>query len=105
MVSTRPDISFTVSILSRFMQEPRELHWRCVKRLLRYIKTTKDYCLIYTKNKTSKYELVGYSDADYAGSIDDRKSTSGYVFKLNNCIITWNSAKQKTVSLSTTEAE
>jgi hypothetical protein len=105
MVSTRPDISYTVSVLSRFMQEPRELHWRCVKRLLRYIKTTKDYCLIYTKNKTSKYELVGYSDADYAGSIDDRKSTSGYVFKLNNCIITWNSAKQKTVSLSTTEAE
>ena len=48
MVSTRPDISYTVSILSRFMQEPRELHWRCVKRLLRYIKTTKDYCLIYT---------------------------------------------------------
>ena len=105
MVSTRPDISYTVSVLSRFMQEPRELHWRCVKRLLRYIKTTKDYCLIYTKNKTSKYELVGYSDADYAGSIDDRKSTSGYVFKLNNCIFRWNSAKQKTVSLSTTEAE
>jgi hypothetical protein len=105
MVSTRPDISYTVSVLSRFMQEPRELHWRCVKRLLRYIKTTKDFCLIYSKKKVSKYELVGYSDADYAGSIDDRKSTSGYVFKLNNCIITWNSAKQKTVSLSSTEAE
>jgi hypothetical protein len=66
------------------------------QKIIKVIKTTKDYCLIYTKNKTRKYELVGYSDADYAGSIDVRKSTSGYVLKLNNCIIT--------VSLSTTEA-
>ncbi len=105
MISTRPDISYSVSVLSRFMQKPRELHWRFVKRLLRYIKTTKNYCIIYRKNKTKNSELLGYSDADYAGSVEDRKSTSGYVFTYNNCIVTWNSAKQKTVSLFSTEAE
>jgi hypothetical protein len=107
MVGTRPDICFSVSLLSRFMQSPRELHWRLVKKLLLYVKTTQDYCLIYTKTKTKENisQLIGYSDADYAGSVDDRKSTSGYIFKYNNCVVTWNSAKQKTVSLSSTEAE
>jgi hypothetical protein len=105
MVGTRPDICYTVSVLSRYMQNPRELHWRFVKKLLKYIKTTKDFCLVYTKNKSSDSELIGYSDADYAGSVEDRRSTSGYVFTYKNCLVTWNSGKQKTVSLSSTEAE
>ena len=73
MVGTRPDICYTVSVLSRYMQNPRELHWRFVKKLLKYIKTTKDFCLVYTKNKSSDSELIGYSDAEYAGSVEDRR--------------------------------
>jgi hypothetical protein len=71
--------------------------------LLKYIKTTRDFALVYTCTKVNS--LTGYSDADYAGSMDDRKSTSGYVFKYGECVISWKSGKQKTVSLSSTEAE
>jgi hypothetical protein len=105
MINTRPDICYSVSVLSRFMQQPRELHWRYLKRLLRYVKTTIDYSIIYTKNSSKMIELVGYSDADYAGDIEDRKSTSGYTFKYKGCLISWNSSKQKIVSLSSTESE
>ncbi len=69
MTATRPDISYAVSFLSRFMQEPRELHWRFVKRLLRYVKTTKEYSLIFKKNsECSISNLIGFTDSDYAGS-------------------------------------
>jgi hypothetical protein len=105
MTCTRPDISYSVSTLSKFMQEPRELHWRFLKRLLRYLKTTSDYSLVYRRSSPQETHLIGYTDSDYAGSIEDRKSTSGYAFKYGNCLISWNSSKQKTVSLSSTEAE
>ena len=104
--NTRPDISFAVSLLSRFMQKPRELHWRFLKRLLRYIKTTNFYSLVFKKNnKTCMPKLIGFTDSDYAGSLDDRKSTSGYAFNYGECLISWHSSRQKTVSLSSTEAE
>ncbi|CAF0996295.1 unnamed protein product [Brachionus calyciflorus] len=105
MISTRPDISYSVSVLSRYMQMPRELHWRYLKRLLRYVKTTKHYNLVYQRDNTKEIEFIGYSDADYAGNIEDRKSTSGYVFKYKNCPVSWNCSKQKVVSLSSTESE
>ena len=103
MTSTRPDISYTVGVLSRFMHEPRELHWRFLKRLLRYVKTTRDFSLVYTKNK--EQNLVGYTDSDFGSNVEDRKSTAGYCFMYGNCLISWNSAKQKVLSLSSTEAE
>ena len=105
MTCTRPDISYSVSILSRYMQEPRELHWRFLKRLMKYVNTTRDLSLTFQKGKETKIKLIGFTDSDYATSLDDRKSNSAYVFKYNNCTISWNSAKQKTVSLSSTEAE
>jgi hypothetical protein len=105
MTCTRPDISYSVSTLSRFMQEPRELHWRFLKRLLRYVKTTSEYSLVYSRSTPTETKIIGYTDSDYAGSVEDRKSTSGYAFKYGNCLISWNSSKQKTVSLSSTEAE
>ena len=71
VTSTRPDIAYAVSVLSRFMQQPRELHWCHVKRLLKYVKATKNYNLVYTKSE--KTALLGYSDADYANDIDDRR--------------------------------
>ena len=87
MTCTRPDISYSVGILSRFMQNPKELHWRYLKRVLRYVKTTKHYSLIYSKSHESKATLIGFTDSDYAGSIDDRKSTSGYAFKFGECLV------------------
>jgi hypothetical protein len=103
MQCSRPDICYSVSILSRYMQQPRELHWRFVKKLLKYIELTKHYSLVYTK--TTLLEIKGYTDSDYGSSTEDRKSISGYLFKYGDCSITWNSSKQKTVALSSTEAE
>ncbi|XP_017972474.1 PREDICTED: uncharacterized mitochondrial protein AtMg00810-like [Theobroma cacao] len=74
-----------------------------VRRMLRYVKGTIDYGILYKKDKECK--LVGYCDADYAGDYDTRRSTTGYVFKLGSGVISWCSKRQPTVSLSTTEAE
>ena len=104
MTCSRPDISYSVGILSRYMHQPRELHWRYLKRLLKYIHTTKSYRLKFAKHD-NKISLTGYCDSDYASSVEDRKSISGYVFQYNDSAISWNSAKQKQVSLSSTEAD
>ena len=103
MVCTRPDISYSLSALSRFMCKPREKHWRFVKQLIKYIKSTRNYALIYPK--TNSTIINGFSDSDHAGDLGDRKSTSGYLFKLGECTISWRSAKQNTVAISSTEAE
>jgi hypothetical protein len=110
MTGTRPDISFSVSLLSRFSSCPKEKHWRCLKHLMKYLNSTGNYYLKYSQCDSillnqSGLNLIGYSDADYASNLDDRKSTSGYTFMLNNCCITWKSTKQKTVALSSTESE
>lgn len=70
---------------------------------MKYIKTTRDYCLVYRKQ--NNISLVGYSDSDHAGDLGDRKSTSGFVFMIGSCTVSWKSIKQKTVALSSTEAE
>ena len=101
MLGTRPDIAFAVGAVSRYSSNPGEGHWKAVKRILRYLKGTITYELTYGEAAT----LQGYTDADWAGAIDDRHSTSGYVFKLSGGAITWSSKKQATVALSSTEAE
>lgn len=73
------------------------------KRILRYLKGSTEYGIMYRRNQ--KEELVGYSDSDYVGDLDDRKSTSGYVFMMGSGAIYWSSRKQPVVTLSTTEAE
>jgi len=77
----RPDICYTVSVLSRFMTAPRETHRRFVKQLLRNVKSTRDYALIFPRSNSMT--LTGYSDSDHAGDLGDRKSTSGFVFILD----------------------
>lgn len=104
LVHTRPDIAFSVGVVSRYMERPTTLHFSAVKRILRYIKGTTEYGLIYSKNSGNN-ELTGYSDSDLAGHIDDRRSTGGVVFYLNESVITWVSQKQKCVALSSCEAE
>ncbi|KAE8708634.1 hypothetical protein F3Y22_tig00110336pilonHSYRG00004 [Hibiscus syriacus] len=100
---TRPDIFYVVSVMNRYMQNPKKPHLEAVRRILRYVKSTIDYGLLYKKGEDCK--LVGYFDADYAGDNDTRRSTTRYVFKLGSGTISWCSKRQPTVSLSTTEAE
>ncbi|KAL5567911.1 hypothetical protein UlMin_024486 [Ulmus minor] len=100
---TRPDISYAVGVMSRYMQNPKKPHLEAVRRILRYVKSTIDYGLLYKKGEDCK--LVGYCDVDYVGDHDTRRSTTGYVFKLGSGTISWCSKRQPTVSLSTTEAE
>jgi hypothetical protein len=102
MMCTRPDICYAVGLVSKFQSNPGLAHWKAVKRILRYLKGTMDYVLCY---QGLDLRLVGYSDADWGGNIDERKSTSGYVFLLNNGAITWSSKKQSCIALSTMEAE
>ena len=99
---TRPDIAFAVGMCARFSAAPTTQHWTAVKRILRYLKGTLNLGLVY---KSDDNELVAYSDADWAGDLNDRKSTSGYVFILGGAAISWKSRKQSCVALSTAEAE
>ena len=100
---TRPDISYAVSSVARFTSKPTKQHWMAVKRIFRYLNGTISLGLLYSKDKGK--ECTGYSDADWAGDLNDRKSTSGFVFKLSGAAISWRSKKQSCVALSTAEAE
>lgn len=105
-VSTRPDIAYAVNSISRFMENPGQAHWQAGKRIIRYLNGTSKVGLKYDGGgKQDSMKLTVYADADWAGDIDSRKSTSGMVIKLNNCVISWLSKKQQTVALSTAEAE
>ena len=99
MTSTRLDIMFVVSLVSRFMHQPHESHWQATKRILRYVSGTKFYGLFYTSANDSN--AVAYTDADWEGSLDDQKSTSGYAFLFGGNLVSWSSKKQPTVALST----
>ena len=102
MLATRPDIAYSVGVLSRFAENPNKLHWNAVKRVLRYLKGTKRMALQYLRVPNPK--IIGYSDADWASDAD-RKSISGYAFFIGTCLVTWRSRKQSTVALSTAESE
>ena len=95
MVCTRPDISHTVGVVSRYMHNPGKDHWQAVKWILRYIHNTVDVGLVF-EQKDSQY-LVGYCDSDYAGDLDKRRSTTGYVFTIANAPVSWKSTLQSTV--------
>lgn len=104
MVHTRPDIAFSVGMVSRFMERPTALHMSAVKRILRYVKGTLEYGLVYTRGK-GNYLLAGYSDSDLGGDVEDRKNTGGMAFYLDESLITWVSQKQRCVALSSCDAE
>ena len=100
---TRPDISFAVGMLGRYQSNPGIDHWKAGKKVLRYLQGTKDYMLTY--KRSSHLEVVGYSDSDYAGCVDSRKSTFGYMFLLARGAVSWKSGKQSVIATSTMEAE
>lgn len=100
---TRPDISFTVSTLMRFNNDPRPFHWTLVKHCIAYLKATANLVITYRKGIDIK--PYGFSDASYADEPDSRKSTAGYVFLSSGGPVSWKSMTQRNVSTSTGEAE
>ena len=108
---TRPDIAYAVKELSRFLINPGPKMWAAAKNVLRYLKGTQTHGIrfggraSYNTLATSPSHLVGYSDSDWAGQVDDRKSTSGLIFYLNNGAISYACKSQKCVALSTAESE
>ena len=103
LMNTMPDICSVVNTLSRYLVAPRRVHLVAAKHVMRYLKGMVDYGLSYTGDHD--FRLFGYSDSDWAGSVSDRKSTSGGCFSLGSGMISWLSRKQSSVALSTAEAE
>ncbi|KAL0536337.1 hypothetical protein IC582_025283 [Cucumis melo] len=103
LTASQPDITYAIRICARFQSDPRTLHLEAVKRIIKYVHKTSDFGILYSYDINSI--LVRYCDADWAGSSDDRKSTSRGCFFLGNNLIPWLSKKQKCVSLSTAKAE
>ncbi|KAM0018090.1 putative RNA-directed DNA polymerase [Helianthus debilis subsp. tardiflorus] len=103
LLHTRPDLCYPVSLLSRFMQEPKEQHLKAVKQILRYIKGTKEHGIIYKRQGGCK--ITGYSDSSFGVNTDKGKGTTGLVFYFGESPITWCTQKQQTVALSSCESE
>ncbi|KAM1132608.1 hypothetical protein ACFX19_047681 [Malus domestica] len=102
-VCTRPNLAFAISVLKRYQSNPEEQHWIAAKKMLRYLQRTKSFMLTY--KRVQDLELKGYVDSDFAGCVDDKKSTSGYIFFLTGAAVSWRSAKQKALATSTMEVE
>lgn len=104
--NSRLDISFAIGLINRFMSEPKQSHLLAAKRVLRYLKGTSDFGILFPKvSKQDKVELVGISNSDWFGDNVDRRSTVGYVFKLHGALVCWCSKKQAVVALSSCEAQ
>ena len=102
VTGTRPDLAVATGEVAKYCNNPGLQHWAAVKRILRYLKGTVNLGLLFNpKNST----LVGYSDADWAGDLDSRRSTTGYLFEIGGVPVSWKSKRQATVALSTAEAE
>jgi hypothetical protein len=105
LVNTRPNLAFVVGYVSHFLEEPREDHLAVVKKILRYVMGICNWGLWFGRKKGNQVLLRGFSDADFAGDVDARKSTTGVIFFLVNNPITWQATKQKVVAQSSYESE
>ncbi|KAK6115708.1 hypothetical protein DH2020_007977 [Rehmannia glutinosa] len=103
LTTSRPDIPFAVVVCARFQSAPKESHMTAAKIILRYLKDTMNQDIEFKKENNCK--LVGYTYNDWVGSVDDRKSTSFYIFCLRTNIISWSSKKQKSIALSSARVE
>ncbi|KAK6142848.1 hypothetical protein DH2020_023196 [Rehmannia glutinosa] len=103
LTTSRPDVMYSVCLCARYQANPKITHLKALKRIIRYIGGTTNLEIRYTKDTNTN--LVGFSDSDWAGDVDDRKSTTGGCFYLGNNLVSWYSRKQNCVSLSTVESE
>ena len=104
LAHTRSDLAYALSIVSQFMQNPGEQHMNAIMRILRYLKSTPGKGILFTKNVDCQ-SVDAYSDADWAGAIDDKRFTSGYFTFVGGNLVTWRSKKQNVVACSSAEAE
>lgn len=104
LLHSRPDLAFSVGVASRYMEKPTVMHMNAIKQIMRYLKGTIHFGLVYTEGE-EKENLVGYSDSDVGADLGGRRSTAGMAFYLNESLITWCSQRHKTVALSSCEAE
>nr|XP_023897402.1 uncharacterized protein LOC112009298 [Quercus suber] len=103
LTATRPDVMHVVSVICRCMECPTKIHLLATKRICRYLQGTKEFGLFYKNGEKSN--LFGFTDIDYVGDSNDRKSTSRYVFMMGIGVVSWPSKKQPIVTLSSTKAE
>lgn len=103
LTTTRPDIQYVVILISRYMEQTFVSHLLATKRVRKYLQGTKNHGLKYLRG--GNHELYAYTDSDYVGDRDDRKSTPDYEFVLSRVAVSWSSQKESIVSLSSTEAE
>ena len=102
MLCTRPDIYHTVGVMNRFQSNLGPDHWIAVKHILKYLRRTWDYMLVYSSDDL---KIHGYTDSDFQADRDSRKSTSGSVFTLRGAAVVWRSVKQSSITDSTMEIE
>ena len=102
-VCTRLDFAFAVGMLGRYHNNTSIDHWRAVKKVMRYPQGTKDYMLLY--RQINNLGVIGYSDLDFVGCVDSRKSTLGYIFMMVGGAILWRNVKKTLTATSTMEAE
>jgi hypothetical protein len=105
LVNTRPDLAYSVGYVSRFMEDPHEDHLVAVKQILRFVAGSSDIGVFYPRRSGYRAQLRGYSDSDLAGDSDSRKSTTGVLFFFGRSPVSWQSTKQRVVTLSSYEAE
>jgi len=103
LTGTRPNIMHAVGIVGRFQENPKETHLRAVKRIFNYLQGTQNYGLWYPRD--TDLTLHAYTDANWAGSVDDRKNTSGGAFFMGSRLVSWFNKKQSSIALSTAEVE
>jgi hypothetical protein len=105
LTTIRSDIMYVLGLLSRFMHQPRKIHFGVVKRVLRCIQCTKDFDHMFERNEKEDMELFDFCDSDWTGSMNDMKSTSEYTFTFGSGVFLWLSKKQERVTHSSAEAE
>ena len=105
VIQTRLDIQFAVDLVTQFSNNPRIAHLEAAKHILCYLKSTTNYNLVLEKREKGKFDLVGWSNSNWAQDYDDRKSTSDFVFDIAESSISWSSKKQATMAISSVEAK
>ena len=103
LTATRPDIMYGIILISRFMESPKESHWKEGKRIMRHVSGKKDLCIMYSTSEN--FKLIRYIDSDNGGSTNDKKNTYQYTFHFGIGVVLWTSKKQTIVTLSSTEVE